>query len=284
MLDTFEEPVIREKGDNKKMLYFILILFLIGAVLFWLIQDESGMVKEDMDTMTTSGQERILSVEGVLLEVDPATSELSVILSARREGLSRDENIEGDTRIVKISPDTVVQKLILERDGTNSIIRSGDIEVNVTDLNKSDRLHIEYVGLRKDEVIDEVKTISVMIETDRFEEKYEEELSKISKEPFLGIKGKVIEVDENQSKLTYNPYSLNELTLSTSTAVLKDDNSIYVVKNESRLNIDHAKEQVTWSQIEVGDDLFIVLEPGFDLTEANKKNVRAESLLVVKRD
>ena len=276
------DPVIREEV-NKKILYFAIIAVVIATLIIGFIYSKNSNNAPQVSTeVPTSNEERILSVEGVVLAMDYDSNEATVVLSRGREGLTQYDDLDGVSKKVKITPNTVVQKLVFSKDREKLIDQSDTIEVNVTDIFKNDRLIIEYAGLKNDEIIENVKSISIVIETETFDKTYADEVAKISREPFLGIKGKVVSVDENKSAVTYYPYSLGKLSTEVSIASLEEKSNIYTVSNESRIDIEHAKTQITWGDISEGDIVFIVVNPEIDLTEANHKNMTAESFLLVK--
>lgn len=277
-----DSAIIREKVD-RKVLYFTVIAVLIAVLLIAFIFNKNGNSTQKTPlTETSSNEERVLTVEGVVTAVNYENNELTAVLSSGREGLVQNDDLEGVSKTIKISPNTVVQKLIFSKDEEKLIDQSDTIEINVTDIFKNDRVIIEYAGLKNDEVINNVKSISVAIETESFTETLANEVAKISKEPFLGVKGKVISVDESKSMVTYYPYSLGKLGTEEAVASLKSGAKIYMVNNESRIDIEHAKTEILWDEINEGDNIFIVVSPEVDLTEANHKNLTAESFLLVK--
>ena len=243
-----DSAIIREKVD-RKVLYFTVIAVLIAVLLIAFIFNKNGNSTQKTPlTETSSNEERVLTVEGVVTAVNYENNELTAVLSSGREGLVQNDDLEGVSKTIKISPNTVVQKLIFSKDEEKLIDQSDTIEINVTDIFKNDRVIIEYAGLKNDEVINNVKSISVAIETESFTETLANEVAKISREPFLGVKGKVISVDESKSMVTYYPYSLGKLGTEEAVASLKSGAKIYMVNNESRIDIEHPKTEILWDE------------------------------------
>jgi hypothetical protein len=278
--ETAEEAIIKEKLD-KKVIYIVVGVVLLLAVLFLFISQGNKFFNNQSNSSASNSSEivKIVSIGGEVLAVDSEDNQLTITIIPAKTGLPSEDSFIGEKRTIEITPSTRIQKLVVSRDEEGSVNRAGSVSINVSDIEKNDQLSIEYLGQETDEVLEKVKSISLIIDADDFDMVYQEESQKAFDETFSGVLGEIESVDVGLQAITYRSYNLDGLGEQIFTAAVGSEAKIYSVASADLLPIKHARTEISWDDVKVYDKVFVVIDSATGLPQ---QNISAQSIIIVK--
>ena len=277
MDNNLSEAVVREKRGYKILLVVLLVVVIGFSAWYFLVSQKNAGDQTVIDNTVTSEPDqsnltKTLSLEGVITSIDLAKNELTIGDAVIKEVISKgDSDTKVKDRVVKVSEGTVVQKLIVSKDAEGLVDRSGNIEMDINDLQEGDRVSIVYNGLKDDRELNNVQNISLVYTTDKenFETKYQSEFesSNINSDASY-MKGKVLSV--NGSNIEYSLYAFDKLGTAKYLIVVQPSTKLFAVSDPARVSIDHAKRVTTMDKIKSGSDMFIATKDGIPVTASGE--------------
>jgi Cu/Ag efflux protein CusF len=283
MDNNLPEAVIQEKNNFNIILITVLI---ITSLLFiaWYItsnKNQDNHVVEESNNVDNSNIEiRTLSAKAIIKSIDYPNNEMSVVLSPSEFAMGEAVNFGADSKKLKLSQGTIIQKLITAKDASGSVVRSENIEINLENLKEGDELSIVFNGRPNDTVLNNVQSISSIINVDdsKFTETIANESNKITDNSISFTKGQVVSVDSVNSKIEYLPYIFNKLSDEKNTMMFGSGTGIFSVSDEKRFNIKHARKVINISDIKVGDKVFFAFKSDANISSTDTK---AEAIIII---
>ncbi len=264
---------------KEKIYYILATLILIGVSLYFFQKYKSNVELVSVIPKIQSEESNLLLTQGKVISIDPAKNELVITLRSADEVAGAKDVFKGKEKIVKITQDTVIQKLIVSKDAQGVIIKSASFEINISDLHKNDKVSLVY-GVEKDNLLENVKTVSFMVESKSFEETIKVESLKLQNDPYLYIKGQVVSVDISKAIVEYLPYVFDQVGIEKSLAILQAGAKIYTVNDAARVHIEHSRKEVLLGDIKRGDTIFVVVDKNVNLSQ---KTISAEAIVFMSK-
>ena len=287
MDNNLPEVEIYEKKDYTVFL-IIILLFLLGLGGWYVLSEQkksSITPNNDNAPITNSEQSELvktISIEGTVLSVDPIKNELSVNVSSLKDSLLSVENtdVRVKDRIIKVTQGTVIQKLVIAKNPEGVIDRSGSIEMNISDIKVNDKILVSYNGLVEDRELSNVQNISLVIDTDNFDQTYQVETQNLEtqSQKMSYVKGKVLSI--NDTNIEYSPYALGGLSPSKYFLAIADNTKIYSLSDSSRINIEHVRSVASVGDIKVGSDIYIAVD---ESKETSQGITSSDTVIVISK-
>ena len=273
MDNNLPEAVLRESRGYKVLLTILLVAIIGFSGWYFLINQknaENQTLGENTATseLDQSNLAKIISIEGVITSIDLAKNELTIGDAVIKQSINKESvDTKVKDRVVKVNEGTVVQKLVVSKDAEGLVDRSGNIEMNINNLQKGDRVSIVYNGLKDDRELNNVQNISLVYETNKenFETKYQSEFESLNLNSDASyMKGKVLSV--NGSNIEYSLYAFDKLGTAKYLIAVQPSTKLFAVSDPARVDIDHAKRLITMDKVKSGSDMFISTKDGVPVT------------------
>ncbi len=277
MDNNLPEVEIHEKKNYTAVLIIILLFILVLGGWYALNKqkgsDDVFVEENNSEAQPSNGDPfdynlpnnpSLTIVEGVLVSV--SNNEISVSLPStdKKEG------------VIKITPETVIQKLIISKETGES----RGIEINLSDLQAGDNISITYNNTENGNPFDNALVISAVIEASDFEEVYQKQASLLVSDgsEFVYVKGKVTSVDKNM--IEYVPYVFNKLGTDKHFTLIQQSTKFYTIQNAGRINIEHAKIESDATTVKVDDEILVVVDKNANPLQ---ENTIATEIIVVNK-
>lgn len=286
MDNNLPEVEIHEKKNYTVILIIILLFILVLGGWYTLSKQKSeNIVQIDTPIVEDSQQSELvksITMEGTIASIDPIKNELSINVSSVKDSLLSvaSTDVKVKDRIVKVTKGTVIQKLVIAKDTDGAVNKSGAIEMNIFNLNKDDKVSISYNGLIDDRELSNVQNISLVINTDNFDQTYQSETEALVNQAkkISYVKGKVLSVSD--TKIEYSPYALGELGSNKYSLVIDNDTKIYSLADSSRISIEHARNNATVGDIKTGNDIYIAVDENKEISQGISSS---DSIIVISK-
>jgi len=275
--DVTEEVVIKEKTD-KTVLYYILIgILVIGVLFFFFLQNQ----KSNTDVAQNTESPAAIAIEGLVKGVDAEKGEITIFIDSTGALLPTDKSLEGEERVLKIKKNTEVRKFVFSNNEEGGIGKSSKYEINISDVGIGDRVQVEYIGYLSENVLENVKNVTKVLEAENVNETKQEDVLNSINESYTHVKGKVISFDLNDMRIEYNAYTLDGLSEETSFATLEDEGKVFVVDEDSRVNLDHARTESSFFDIRPEEIVYIGIDKE---TNPVLNNLPAKELIFIRAE
>lgn len=270
MDNNLPEVAIHEK-KNYTVVLIIILLFILALGGWYISNKQSGSNITQDDALVTNSElselVKTLALDGAVVSIDPIKNEISINVSSIKDNLLGVANTEVKVkdRIVKVTQGTVIQKLIVIKNPDGAIERSGSIEMNISDVKVNDKILVNYNGLVEDRELSNVQNISLVINTDNFDQTYQVETEALETQKTSYVKGKVLSI--NGTKIEYSPYALGGLSSNKYNLVIANNTKIYSLSDSSRINIEHARSAASVEDVKIGSDIYIAVNENKEISQ-----------------
>ncbi|KXJ99828.1 MAG: hypothetical protein UZ19_OD1000328 [Parcubacteria bacterium OLB19] len=282
MDNNLSEAVVREKKGFGLVLVAVMLILLLVIGWNYLSNTKEITVVDNLDTANNTEIEiKTLNANASIKSIDYDKGEMYVKLSSSEFTLGEKVNFGDKDVKLKLTQNTLIQKLIVSKDTDGSVLRSGKVELNLINLKEGDVVNVIFNGRPNDVLIENILSISsiVNVSEDKFTETLATESEKMVNSSMSYVKGRVVNLEN--SKIEYIPYLFNQAGTEKLTITLGGNTDIFSINDENRYNIKHAKKEINISDIKVGDDIFFSFNPEANLD--NTDTVAKEVILIAKQ-